>query len=122
MLSYVDEQVRLWGDHPIGLARAYPDAFQIAIANGDLARASIFAGRALQLCLIAMGDDSPDVTEYVTLAQDPANHPYHGMSMQWKMGLNDVPQGPEPGEFENWLWKRNGKAVRKKYLKSRAGA
>ncbi|EAT86567.1 hypothetical protein HBH56_155460 [Parastagonospora nodorum] len=122
MLGYVDEQVRLWDGHTIGLARAYPDAFQLSIANGDLARARVFAGRTLQLCLIAMGDDSPDVTEYAGLVRDPTAHPYYGMSMQWKTGLKDAPQDMDLEEFENWLWKRNGRTVKKKYVKPRAGA
>jgi hypothetical protein len=114
MLGYIDEQVQLWDGHTIGLARAYPDALQIAIANGNLARASIFAERALQLCSIAMGDDCPDVTEYAELVQDPTAHPYYGMSMQWETGLNDAPRGMNLEEFENWLWK--------KFVKPRAGA
>lgn len=99
MLSYVDEQVRLWNDpmpDEVGLARAYPDAFQIAIANGDLARASIFAERLLPLYLTTLGKDSPDVIEFSKLARDPTMHDYYGMSMKWKTTLNEVPQGLGP--------------------------
>lgn len=109
MLSYVEEQVRLWNEptpDAIGLARAYPDAFQIAVANGDLARARIFAERLVPLYLTTMGDDSPDVIEYRKLVREPATHDYYGISMKWKTGLNDIPQGLGPEEFEDWLWKR----------------
>ena len=45
-LRYVDERVRPCneqGPGSSGLPRAYLDAAQIAIANGDLARGSVFA-------------------------------------------------------------------------------
>lgn len=109
MLSYVDEQVRLWNDftpNEVGLARAYPDAFQIAIANGDLARARIFAERLVLLYRNTLGDDSPGVIEYSQLVQNPATHKYYGMSMKWKSTLDGIPQALEAKEFENWLWKR----------------
>jgi SET domain len=109
MLSYVDEQVRLWNEtipNEIGLCRAYPDAFQIAIANGDVARALVFAERLLPLYRSVMGDDSPDVIEYSDLIRNPAAHEYYGMSMKWKTALNEIPRGLESTEFENWLWKR----------------
>lgn len=109
MLGFVDEQVRLYNDPApdvVGLARAYPDAFQIAVANGDLARASAFAERVLSLYLITLGDDSPDVREYRMLVRNPATHKYYGMSMDWKTKLEEVPQGLGPKDFEDWLWKR----------------
>ena len=109
MLGYVDEQVRLWNiptPDEIGLARAYPDAFQIAIANGDLARACTFAKRLVPLYLTTMGADSPDVLQYRKLVQDPTTHDYYGMSMKWKTKLDDIPQGLGSKEFEDWLWKR----------------
>ncbi|PSN63744.1 SET domain-containing protein [Corynespora cassiicola Philippines] len=113
MLSYVDEQVRLWGTTDVvGLGRAYPDAFQIAIANGDLARAHVFTERVVPLYLTSMGSDTPDVTEYKELLRDPTTHKYYGMSMKWKTTLDDIPRGLEPSEFEDWLWKRNKEIVR----------
>ncbi|KAF2010835.1 SET domain-containing protein [Aaosphaeria arxii CBS 175.79] len=109
MLNYVDEQVQLWNEPTldiIGLTRAYPDAFEIAIANGDLARARIFAERCLSLYRITGGDDSPEVPQYSELVQDPTRHLYFGMSMKWKTTLDEVPQGLGTEEFEDWLWKR----------------
>lgn len=109
MLRYVDEQVRIWNDfttNAVGLTRAYPDAFQVAIANGDLARARVFAERVVALYLISLGEDSLDMIEYKTLALDPATHDYYGMSMKWKTALDEIPQGLGPNDFEDWLWKR----------------
>lgn len=62
MLSYIDEQVRSWNEpvpNDIGLARAYPDAFEVAIANGDLARACVFAERLVPLYVTTMGQTVP---------------------------------------------------------------
>ncbi|CAG5138041.1 uncharacterized protein ALTATR162_LOCUS274 [Alternaria atra] len=79
MLSCVDEQVRLWNEpilDEVGLAQAYPDAFQIVIANGDLARARIFAERLVPLYVTTIGADTPDVIQYKKLIQDPTTHEY----------------------------------------------
>jgi hypothetical protein len=49
-LRYVDQQIRLYneqGPDDVGLPRAFLDASQIAIANGDLARGRIFMKMAL---------------------------------------------------------------------------
>lgn len=112
MLRYVDEQVRLWSEGPspdvLGLGRAYPDAFQIAVANGDLARARVFAERVTALYLDSMGADSPDVEAYRGFASDPAGHEYYGLSMKWKTGCGDVPRGLAAHDFEDWLWRRRG--------------
>ncbi len=110
MLSFIDEQVRLWDDptpNAIGLARAYPDAFEIAVANGDLARARVFAERLVPLYLITMGKDSPDVTKYRELTRNPALHKYYGMSKKWETRVDEVPQLLDPAAFEDWLWRRN---------------
>ncbi|KAF2438447.1 SET domain-containing protein [Karstenula rhodostoma CBS 690.94] len=109
MLGYVDEQVRIWNNTAIaeiGLVRAYPDAFQIAIANGDLARARVFAERCLRLYEISVGNDSPDVAEYRGLVVNPATHKYHGMSMKWATTVDEIPQSLDTPSFEDWLWRR----------------
>jgi hypothetical protein len=46
------------GPDDVGLPRAFLDAPQIAIANGDLARGRIFAERAVFWRKTALGDDS----------------------------------------------------------------
>jgi hypothetical protein len=114
MLSYVDEQVRIWSgiqSNTVGLARAYPDAFELAVANGDLARARIFAERLVPLYLIAIGDDSDNVIRYSNFVQDPTKSQYYGMSMRWKTAWDDVPRGLQPEQFEDWLWRRTNRSI-----------
>ncbi len=110
MLSFIDEQVQHWNDpapNAVGLARAYPDAFEIAVANGDLARARVFAERLVPLYQITMGNDSPDVTKYRELTRNPSLHKYYGMSKKWETRVDEVPQLLDPAAFEDWLWRRN---------------
>lgn len=109
MLGYVDEQVRIWNNTAaaeIGLTRAYPDAFQIAIANGDLARARVFAERCLRLYEISLGNDSPDAAEYRGIVVNPATHKYYGMSTKWATTVDEIPQSLDTQDFEDWLWRR----------------
>lgn len=75
-LHYVDQQVRLYneqGPDDAGLPRAFLDAAQIAIANGDLARGRIFVERAVSAWWTALGGDSTEAIEHGTLARDPLN-------------------------------------------------
>ncbi|OAF98576.1 SET domain-containing protein [Paraphaeosphaeria sporulosa] len=109
MLSYVDEQVRIWKKTTIaegGLTRAYPDAFQIAVANGDLARARVFAERCLRLYETSLGNDSPDVAEYGAFVVNPATHKYYGMSTKWATTVDEIPYSLDTQSFEDWLWRR----------------
>ncbi|KAF2727774.1 SET domain-containing protein [Polyplosphaeria fusca] len=108
-LRYVDERVRLYNEHgpgDSGLSRAYLDAAQTAIANGDLARGRIFAERAVEGWQTAFGSDSEEVIEYGSLARNPAGLQLYGLSMKWKTSSNEVPQGLDPNDFEDWLWRR----------------
>lgn len=108
-LHYVDQQVRLYNEqdpNDVGLPRAYFDAAQIAIAHGDLARAQIFVDRAVDGWSCAEGDDSDRVIEYRALANNMSEHKLYGLSMKWKTAVNDVPQGLDPAELEDWLWRR----------------
>ncbi|OCK83190.1 SET domain-containing protein 5 [Lepidopterella palustris CBS 459.81] len=109
ILRYVDQQVQLYneqGPGDAGLPRAFFDAAQIAIANGDLARGRIFLEKAIFGWQTALGSDSTEVAEYGVLAKDPSKHDLYGSSMAWRTALNEVPCGLEPGAFEDWLWKR----------------
>lgn len=111
VLRHVDEIVQLYnkqGPGDPGLPRAYLDAAQIAIANGDLARGRVFAERAVEGYRVAQGTDSEEVIEYTSLAQDPAKLPLYGISMKWKTSLAEVPLQLESNEFEDWLWRREG--------------
>jgi hypothetical protein len=89
-----------------GLSRAYLDAAQVAIANGDLARGRVFAERAIDGWRTAYGDDSKEVAEYGSLAEDPATLPLYGLSMKWKTSVDEVPEGLGATDFEDWLWRR----------------
>ncbi|XP_014554312.1 hypothetical protein COCVIDRAFT_39748 [Bipolaris victoriae FI3] len=110
VLRYVDERIQLHdrqGPDDAGLPRAYLDAAQIAIANGDLARGRIFAERAVEAWRIASGPDSSEVIEYAALARNPATFSLYGLSMKWKKSLEDVPSQFHSTDFEHWLWRRD---------------
>jgi hypothetical protein len=109
ILRYVDQQIRLYneqGPDDAGLPRAFFDAAQIVIANGDLARARIFAERAVLGWIVLDGEDSSQVFQNRALSQDPSKHDLYGMSMEWKTTVDDIPQGLDSKEFEDWLWRR----------------
>jgi hypothetical protein len=108
-LRYVDERVRLYneiGPGNSGLPRAYLDAAQTAIANGDLARGRIFAERAVEGWRTASGSDSKEVVEHSPLARNPTQLQLYGLSMKWKTSADEVPQGLDTESFEDWLWRR----------------
>ncbi|XMA20791.1 hypothetical protein WAI453_013582 [Rhynchosporium graminicola] len=70
-LRYVDQQILLYNEHGSGdvnLPRPFFDAAQIAIANGDLARARVFAERAVLGWIVLGGDDCPKVLQYRVLS------------------------------------------------------
>ncbi len=109
ILRYVDQQICLYneqGPDDNGLPRAFFDAAQVAIANGDLARAQIFVERAVLGWIVLDGDDSPKVVKYRALTQDPSKHELYGLSMKWKTAGDEIPQGLDAKEFEDWLWRR----------------
>ncbi|KFY53223.1 hypothetical protein V496_07798 [Pseudogymnoascus sp. VKM F-4515 (FW-2607)] len=108
-LRHVDRQVTLYneqGPNDAGLPRAFLDAAQIAVANGDLARARIFTEKAMLGWVVLGGDDGPNVLENKALSKDPSKHMLYGHSMKWKTSIDDTPSGLDPAEFDNWLWKR----------------
>ncbi|KAK3167162.1 hypothetical protein OEA41_010288 [Lepraria neglecta] len=108
-LYYIDQQVRLYnkqGSDDAGLPRAFLDAAQIVIANGDLGRGRIFAERAVSGWWTALGGDIMEVIEHGTLAREPSKHKLYGLSMKWRTTVDVAPRGLEPSDFEDWLWKR----------------
>jgi hypothetical protein len=83
-LHLVRTMLRLFEEEGIwdaGVPRVYYDAFQIAIANRDEARAKIFAERAYAARVIIEGDDSPQAAKLKRLAHRPA--------------------------FDDWLWREH---------------
>lgn len=107
-LRYVDRIVCLYneqGSDDSGLPRPFLDAAQIAIANGDLARARIFTEKARLGWIATEGDDSPQLQNSV-LSQEPSENELYGMSMKWKTAVKEIPKDLGPKEFEDWLWRR----------------
>jgi hypothetical protein len=109
MLRHVDELVQLYnkqGPGDAGLSRAYIDAAQVAIANGDLARGRAFAEMAVEVYRTAHGSDSDEVLQYTPMAQNPASHPIFGISKHWTTSPGEVSLQPDSDGYEDWLWRR----------------
>jgi SET domain len=108
-LRYFDQQVRLYheqGREDVGFAQAFVNAAQLAIANNDLARGRIFAERAASVWKTTIGGDSTEAIKHGALAQDPSKYELYGISMKWKTKVDEAPQGLEPSDFDDWLWRR----------------
>jgi hypothetical protein len=71
-----------------------------------LARGRIFAERAASVWKMTLGSDSTEAIKHEALAQDPSKYELYGVSMRWKTKVDEVPQGLEPSDFEDWLWRR----------------
>ncbi|KAF2008485.1 hypothetical protein BU24DRAFT_437867 [Aaosphaeria arxii CBS 175.79] len=87
-------------------ARLYYDAFQISIAHGDQARASVFAKRAYESRVLCEGEDSPEAQRVRSLAMKPARHmSFELASRQWRRSKDMVPKSLDTESFEKWLFK-----------------
>lgn len=107
-LRHAHEMKRLMDEEGIQdarVARLYYDAFQIAIANGDEARAKVFAERAYAVRVITEGHNSPDAARMKAFAERPAAHRLFGTRMKWKQTSDKVPRELEDEAFEKWLWR-----------------
>lgn len=87
------------------ISRTYHDAFQIAIANGDQARARVFAERDYDSTVSCEGADSPEARRVQELVKNPKSHPLYSGKMQWKQGLEKIPKDLGEAEFEEWLFR-----------------
>ncbi|KAG6299771.1 hypothetical protein E4U45_004312 [Claviceps purpurea] len=108
-LRYYYAQICLYselGRLDCGSARVYELAAYLTIAHGDLARACVFAEKTVAVWTTVCGSDSQHVFLFTDLASHLTNHPSYGFSMEWKTAVDDIPQGLDPNDFENWLWKR----------------
>jgi len=108
-LRYFDQRVRLYneqGREDVGFAQAFVNAAQLVIANSDLARGRIFAEKAASVWKTTLGGDSTQAIKHGALAQDPSKYELYGNSMKWKTKVDEAPQGLEPSDFEDWLWRR----------------
>lgn len=111
-LLYFDRQVRLYNEQSredVGLAHAFVNAAQLAITNSDLARGRIFAEKAASMWTTTLGSDSMQAIHYGALAHDPSKYELYGISAKWKTKVDEVPQGLEQTDFEDWLWRREKK-------------
>lgn len=88
------------------IPRLYYDAFQIAIANGDQARAKVFTERAYATRVILEGEDSPEVARLKGFVERPSSHRLYGTTWAWRQGTGKIPKNLTKSEFEGWLWKR----------------
>ena len=91
MFSLFDEE----GIWDASIARAYKNAYDIAIQNKDEPRARIFAKKTYDAKRLIEGDDSPSTMKMKRTAE--------GFSAE-------APQGLSEAEFENWLWMLKGAA------------
>jgi hypothetical protein len=108
-LSYFDQQVHLYneqGREDVGFAQAFVNTAQLVIANSDLARGRIFAERAASVWKTTLGGDSTPAIKHGALAQNPSKYELFGVSTKWKTKVDEAPQGLEPSDFEDWLWRR----------------
>ena len=90
------------------MARLYYDAFQICIAHGDQARASVFAELAYGSRVVCEGEDSAKATRMKGFMSNPKTHGSAGMSKRWRTEQTMVPKGLDDDSFDKWLW-RQGK-------------
>ncbi|KAF2137363.1 uncharacterized protein K452DRAFT_110241 [Aplosporella prunicola CBS 121167] len=84
--------------------RAYEDAFQIAVAHGDVGRARVFAERAYAGRVVCEGEDSAEVVRLRGLVERPSRHPLFGTAVRWRLPLQYVPLGMGEAKLEMWLW------------------
>jgi hypothetical protein len=88
------------------IPRLYYDSLQIVVANGDQARARVFAQRAYAARALLEGEDSPEVIRLKGFAERPSSHRLYGMSMKWKQDVAKVPRHLGEGDFDDWLWRK----------------
>ncbi|KAG6113395.1 hypothetical protein E4U31_000945 [Claviceps sp. LM219 group G6] len=86
--------------------RAYYDAFQICVAHGDQARASIFAEKSYEMSVVCQGEDSPETKNMKPFVLHPSKHAsFELCSRRWKTSKKKVNKKLKPEEFEKWLWR-----------------
>lgn len=89
------------------IARLYYDAFQISIAHGDQARASMFAERSYKARVICEGEDSPETLRVKSLAVKPADHSsFKAYSRKWQTTRDSVPKDLDTVQFDKWLFRQ----------------
>ncbi|KAK8066862.1 hypothetical protein PG997_013609 [Apiospora hydei] len=90
------------------IPRLYYDALQIVVANGDLARARVFAERGYEGRVLCEGEDTAETQEVKRLMEEPKSHSAFGQcGMKWRTSKTAQPDKQKVGEesFEKWLWR-----------------
>ncbi|KAG6250034.1 hypothetical protein E4U23_001710 [Claviceps purpurea] len=108
-LGYLYTKIRCYnelGRQHYGYAQTLEEASTVLIAQGDLARGGFLAQKVASICNILLGNDHQLTEGHLAMARDPSRHPLYGLSMKWKTALEEAPQGLEPDDFEDWLWRR----------------
>ncbi|RFU77846.1 set domain-containing 5 [Trichoderma arundinaceum] len=108
-LHLVNAMFRLFKEEGVwdaSIPRAYYDAFQIAVANGDDTRAKVFAERAHAARVIVEGDDSPVAARLKQLAANPRRHPAYGLVVGVPQRV-ELPSELDGPAFEDWLWRED---------------
>ncbi|KAJ6780544.1 hypothetical protein PWT90_06632 [Aphanocladium album] len=83
--------------------RMYYDAFQIAVAHSDQARAALFAHRAHECRVVCDGEDSPQTKRMALFRDNPSQHDnFRGCSKAWETKRQSMPRGITSGELETW--------------------
>lgn len=83
----------------------YSQTFQLAVAYGDQARASVFARRAFTARSVYGGPNSVEAQELLSFANMPARHgTFQHLGSSWKSEVDEIPQGLNNEQFEDWLF------------------
>ncbi|KAK5652178.1 hypothetical protein OQA88_10821 [Cercophora sp. LCS_1] len=105
-LHKTQEVLELLGEEGVGGAGTplvYHDALQVAITNGDRARARVFAQRCYESRIVVAGEDDRRVFDEEAVVNQPPIHPLYGKGMKGKKTVKQIPKGLSEEDFERWL-------------------
>jgi hypothetical protein len=74
--------------------------------HGDLARASAFAKRYVELKVISEGPDSTNAMEVGEFVKDPRKYK-KSETQGWKTSVDEIPRDLDEEAFEKWLWRES---------------
>jgi hypothetical protein len=92
-------------------AKAYYDAFRIAIAHADMARASVFGCQAFERAVLFKGNDASETKMIKVVMKKPSLCKMYRDSRVWKTTSEDVPDDLGEDDFKEWLWNPEVKVV-----------
>ncbi|KAL1608319.1 hypothetical protein SLS60_003259 [Paraconiothyrium brasiliense] len=82
------------------------EAAALALSHSDVARGSVFFGRAYASYILAHGDNDQIARDLRARLQDVTKSVCYGQSTRWQTSIDDVPSEKSPDIFEMWLWKK----------------